>query len=119
MVAELTKNERQGALIILLVLAVTGLAMAAGGHGDPFGIHGALVMVVAIAGIFAVIAGYYAPEPPESRLDSYYDTPTKFGIVAAKNLFKIIFAHMAIALQVLNNQLNFFLRRINLFGRSA
>jgi len=83
MVAELTKNERQGALIILLALAVTGLAMAAGGRGDPFGVHGALVLVTAIAGIFAVIGGYYAPEPPESRLDSYYDSPTKFGIIAA------------------------------------
>jgi cytochrome c oxidase cbb3-type subunit 1 len=55
MVAELTKNERQGALVILLALAVTGLAMAAGGRGDPFGVHGALVLVVSIAGIVAVI----------------------------------------------------------------
>ena len=53
MVAELTKNERQGALIILLALAVTGLAMAAGGRGDPFGIHGALVLVT---WIFASVA---------------------------------------------------------------
>ena len=83
MIAELTTNERQGALVILLALAVTGLAMAIGGQGDPFGIHGALVMVLAIAGIFAVISGYYDPEPSDSRLDSYYDTPTKFGIVAA------------------------------------
>ncbi|MBN8961915.1 MAG: cytochrome-c oxidase, cbb3-type subunit I [Rhizobiales bacterium] len=83
MVAELTKNERQGALVILLALAVTGLAMAAGGRGDPFGIHGAMVLVAAIVGIFAVIGGYYAPEPSPERLDSYYDSPTKFGIVAA------------------------------------
>ena len=68
MVAELTKNERQGALVILLALAVTGLAMAAAGRNDPFGIHGAMVMVTAIAGIFAVIGGYYAPEPPAARL---------------------------------------------------
>ncbi|MBN9001677.1 MAG: cbb3-type cytochrome c oxidase subunit I, partial [Rhizobiales bacterium] len=83
MVAELTKNERQGALVILLALAITGLAMAAGGRGDPFGVHGALVLVTAIVGIFAVISGYYAPEPSPDRLDSYYDTPTKFGIIAA------------------------------------
>ena len=83
MIAELTKAERQGALIILLALAVTGLAMAAAGSNDPFGVHGALVMVTAIVGIFAVISGYYAPEPSDGRLDSYYDTPTKFGIIAA------------------------------------
>jgi cytochrome c oxidase cbb3-type subunit 1 len=83
MIAELTKSERQGALVILLALAFTGLVMAAGGSHDPIGIHGALVIVVAVAGIFAVISGYYAPEPSDERLDSYYDTPTKFGIFAA------------------------------------
>ena len=83
MVAQLTKNERQIALVILLVMAAVGLAMAAGGRNDPFGVHGALVMVVAILGMFGVISGYYAPEPPEDRLDSYYDAPSKFGIIAA------------------------------------
>ncbi len=83
MIGELTKSERQKALLILLALAVTGLAMAVGGRNDPFGIHGTMVLVAAIAGAFAVISGYYAPEPPEERLDSYYDTPTKFGLVVA------------------------------------
>jgi len=83
MVAQLTKNERQLALIILLAIAVVGLAMAAGGSNDPLGVHGALVMIAAIGGIFAVISGYYAPEPSDDRLDSYYDAPSKFGIVVA------------------------------------
>ena len=56
MVAQLTKNERQIALVILLVMAAVGLAMAAGGRNDPFGVHGALVMVVAILGMFGVIS---------------------------------------------------------------
>src|SRR6478609_11581214 len=83
MIAQLTRNERQFALIILLALAVVGLAMAAGGRHDPLGVHGALVLVVAIAGTFGVISGYYVPEPPESRLDSYYDDPSKVGIILA------------------------------------
>ncbi len=83
MIAQLTKNERQVALLILLALAVVGIAMAAGGRHDPFGAHGALVLLAAIVGSFAVISGYYAPEPPESRLDSYYDDPSKAGIILA------------------------------------
>lgn len=83
MIAQLTKNERQVALLILLALAVVGIAMAAGGRHDPFGAHGALVLLAAIVGSFAVISGYYAPEPPESRLDSYYDDPSKVGIILA------------------------------------
>ncbi len=83
MIGQLTVSERQSALIILLALTVVGLIMAVAGRHDPLGVHGALVMVVAIAGIFGVISGYYAPEPSQDRLDSYYDTPTKFGIIAA------------------------------------
>src|SRR5262249_40614488 len=83
MIGQLTKSERQGALIILTVLAVVGLAMAVAGHDDPLGVHGALVMVAAIAGIFGVISKYYEPEPSESRLQAYYDDPTKIGILLA------------------------------------
>ena len=83
MVGQLTKNERQIALIILLVLAVCGLAMAVAGRDDPLGGHGALVILAAIAGIYFVIAGYYLPEPTEERQYHYYDDPTKAGIVLA------------------------------------
>ncbi len=80
MIAELTKNERDGAVVILAMLAVVGFAMAAAGHDDPFGAHGGLVLIAALAGIAAVIAGYFAPEPGPARLAQYYDTPSKIGI---------------------------------------
>ncbi|MBN8967142.1 MAG: cytochrome-c oxidase, cbb3-type subunit I [Rhizobiales bacterium] len=83
MIGQLTGNERQSALIILLALTVVGLIMAVAGRHDPLGVHGALVMVVAIAGIFAVISGYYAPEPSPERLSQYYDEPSKWGILIA------------------------------------
>jgi cytochrome c oxidase cbb3-type subunit 1 len=83
MIDHLTKSERQWALLILIVLAVAGLAMSAAGHDDPLGIHGALVIVAALAGVFTVISGYYAPEPGLERLDQYFDEPSKLGIVAA------------------------------------
>jgi cytochrome c oxidase cbb3-type subunit 1 len=71
MIAQLTKNERQLALIILLAVSVCGLAMAIGGRGDPLGIHGAIVLLAGIAGTFGVISGYYQPEPSDDRLDRY------------------------------------------------
>src|SRR5436190_6296882 len=75
MIAQFTKNERQLALIILLAMSICGLAMAVAGSGDPLGIHGAIVLLAGITGIFGVISGYYEPEPRDDRLDRYFDDP--------------------------------------------
>src|SRR3954468_17358951 len=83
MIAQLTKDERQLALIILLVLSVCGLAMAVAGSGDPLGVHGAIVLLAGILGAFGVISGYYDPEPADDRLDRYFDDPSRMGIVLA------------------------------------
>ena len=83
MVSQLTLAERQRAMVMLLAVAVLGLVMAAAGRGDPFGTHGLLVSGVSIALVFVIIAGYFAPEPSEDRLWSYYDDPSKAGIVLA------------------------------------
>ena len=42
MIGQLTRNERQSALLILVALAIVGLAMAAIGRADPIGSQGAL-----------------------------------------------------------------------------
>ena len=83
MIAQLTKNERQLSLLIVLTLAVCGSAMAVAGGGDPLGVHGAIVMLAGILGAFGVISGYYDPEPGEDRLDRYFDDPSRMGIVLA------------------------------------
>jgi cytochrome c oxidase cbb3-type subunit 1 len=83
MIGQLTTNERHVAMLILAVLAVVGLAMAAAGNGEPFGAHGAIVLVAAVGGFFGVISGYYRPEPAEARLSAYFDGPTKAGIIVA------------------------------------
>ncbi len=83
MIGQLTSGERQSALLMLLVLAVVGFAMAVAGRNDPLGGHGALIVLVALAGIFAVISGYYLPAPTEERFEHYYDDPTKAGIILA------------------------------------
>jgi cytochrome c oxidase cbb3-type subunit 1 len=53
MIGQLTKNERQIALIILLGLAVCGLAMAVAGRHDPVGGHGALILSLRLQGYFS------------------------------------------------------------------
>src|SRR5438552_12177901 len=83
MIAQFTKGERQLALVILLVLSLCGLAMAVAGRGDPLGIHGAIVLLAGITGIFGVISGYYEAEPRDDRLDRYFDDPSRMGIILA------------------------------------
>jgi cytochrome c oxidase cbb3-type subunit 1 len=83
MIGQLTANERHVAMLILIVLAAVGLAMAVAGNEDPFGAHGAIVFAAAVGGLFGVISGYYLPDPAPSRLSTYYDGPTKAGIIIA------------------------------------
>src|SRR5262249_14299802 len=83
MIGQLSRSERQLALVILIVLAVLGLLMAVAGRNDPLGGQGAVVLVLTIAAIFAVISRYYDPEPSDERFNHYYDDPTKAGIVLA------------------------------------
>ncbi|MCO5066442.1 MAG: cytochrome-c oxidase, cbb3-type subunit I [Rhizobiaceae bacterium] len=82
-VSGLTVTERQYSLVTLLLLAAVGLAMAAGGRGDPLGAHGFIVLAFSLGLAFVVLAGYFEPEPDQSRLSRYYDDPTRAGIVLA------------------------------------
>ena len=83
MIGQLTKFERQVAMLILLALAGIGLTIAIGGRDDPIGVHGVLIVFYAIAGMLFVISGYFEPEPGSDRFDRYYDEPTKAGIILA------------------------------------
>ncbi|MGE0279154.1 MAG: cytochrome-c oxidase, cbb3-type subunit I [Rhizobiaceae bacterium] len=81
MISSLTVNERQVALLTLGLLAIAGLAMAVGGRGEPLGVHGFIVMASAICLAFPMLARLLDPEPLASRLQEYYDDPTRVGIV--------------------------------------
>lgn len=83
MVTQLTRNERQLALIISILVSLCGLAMFAADVTDPFGIHGLIILAFGVGAIFVVISGYHAPEPDPERLRQYYDDPIKVGIVLA------------------------------------
>ena len=85
MVSRLTTGERQGAMAILIALAALGLAMAAAasGRSDPMEVHGFIVLVLALAVLAIVLRGLYDPEPARAEFDSYYDDPSKAGIIIA------------------------------------
>src|SRR5262249_61880498 len=57
--------------------------VAAASTTAPLEVPGYLILAPAIRGVFAVISGYFAPEPGDDRFDSYYDTPSKVGLLLA------------------------------------
>ena len=81
MIRQLNSTERQYAAVVLVMVAVAGVAMAALGRSDTLGVHGVLVMLFAGALLYPVLSGFYEPEPTEDREASYYDDPIKVGIV--------------------------------------
>jgi len=80
MASQLTRNERQVAMVIALALTACGVAMAAAGRADLLGAHGWVVTGLGLGALAVLIRGYEAPEPDPRRLEEYYDAPTKFGI---------------------------------------
>src|SRR5215467_10272478 len=83
MIAQLTRNERQSAILISIAVAICGSLLGVAGRGDPLGVHGALIFATGVLVIFLIGRDYYAPEPPDERLAHYYDDPSKAGIVLA------------------------------------
>jgi len=83
MVATLTTNERQLAMLVSAFFAFIGIAMAAAGRDDVMGMQGVIVLLFGLGGLIVLARGYYDPEPGQERLSQYYDEPTKAGIVLA------------------------------------
>src|SRR5690606_11822210 len=81
MIAELTGAERRTAMLIGAGAVLVGLLMAVAGQGDPMGVHGWIVLLAGAVAFFLVGNRLSDPEPAEDRLGSYYDDPTKAGIV--------------------------------------
>jgi len=84
-VSGLTVNERQWSMAILVGLAFLGLIMAAAGasRADPMQAHGFIILAFSLGVLCVVLNGYFDPEPSPTRLTSYYDDPSKAGIVMA------------------------------------
>jgi cytochrome c oxidase cbb3-type subunit 1 len=82
-VSALPVGTRVLVLIVLLLGALVGLAMAVAGNGEAFGAHGWIVLLFCAVLAWRVMSRLDAPEPPASRLRSYYDDPIKVGIILA------------------------------------
>ena len=81
MMSALTRTERGLAMLIAGAGVLIGLVMAAIGRGDPMGAHGWIVLAFCGVLFFVVGNAYEDPEPVEDRSASYYDDPTKVGIL--------------------------------------
>ena len=75
MIAQLTRNERQLAILISLVVAVVGLMLGIAGRNDPIGLHGALIFVAGLLVIALIGRDYLAPEPSEDAADAILRRP--------------------------------------------
>jgi cytochrome c oxidase cbb3-type subunit 1 len=83
MVSQLTISERQRGCWILGVLAALGLAMAAADPHGLFGAQGYVIATFCAVMLFVVLRHLFDPEPGAERFESYYDDPSKVGIVLA------------------------------------
>jgi cytochrome c oxidase cbb3-type subunit I len=81
LITQLTSSERKYAAVILLVVAMAGMAMAALGKSDPLGIHGVIVLIYSGVLLYIVLSSFYEPEPQMARQASYYDDPIKVAVV--------------------------------------
>ncbi len=83
MISQLTKTEREIALLLTILLAISGSILGLMGRGDLLGYHGALLAIAGYALTFVLIKDHFDPEPGPKRIEKYYDDPIKVGIVLA------------------------------------
>ena len=81
MISQLTLSERRNALIILLVVSLAGLLITVGGRHDAIAIHGLLIILFCALLAAPIWSIRNKPEPSHERLKTYYDDPTKVGII--------------------------------------
>ena len=81
MIDQLTSRERQQATVACAAVVLLGLLLTLAGWGDLIAVHGILAALYAGAFLLYVLKHRNAPEPSEERLKSYYDDPTRIGIV--------------------------------------
>ena len=87
MLNELTRKELYLALVLSVIVAFLGLLQAFAGQDTLLGAHGWVILAFGLIATFVVIAAWADHGPTIDRLEGrnkeYYDTPTRFGIVAA------------------------------------
>ncbi len=81
MISQLTKAEREWAIILSAALAIGGLIVGAAGRNDLLGIHGFMVFVIGFGLLFLIVKDLYRPDPSPKRVTRYFDDPTKAGVI--------------------------------------
>ena len=81
LVASLTSGERQLSAVVLVIMAVLGIAMAAAGRADMLGVHGLIVLLYSGGLLAVVLSSLFEREPDAHRLTRFYDDPIKVGVV--------------------------------------
>ncbi len=85
MFGDLTRTERIVALILSIALSFLGLVLAANSRDELLDVHGWIIIAVGVIAAFASAGALAEPATSTARLaelqHSYYDTPTKAGIV--------------------------------------
>ncbi|HEX2842699.1 cytochrome-c oxidase, cbb3-type subunit I [Hyphomicrobium sp.] len=81
MIGTLTTNERRLAMLVSILVAMAGLALAIAGRNDLISVHGLIILLFGLSCTLAVVRDYNQPAPDDTRLSHYYDEPTKAGIV--------------------------------------
>lgn len=83
MMQQLTGFERRVGLFISIVVACAGLALVGASEDGMLAVHGAIILVFGLAAVLLTGGALHEPEPDAKRLESYYDDPIKFGVIAA------------------------------------
>ncbi len=87
MLNEFTRNERYLALCLAIVVALVGLFLGSAGRNTLLGFHGWIILVFGVIVSFAIAGAmtHEAPDPERlaDRLNEYYDSPTRAGILLA------------------------------------
>ena len=83
MLSVLTYRDRRTAIGLLTALALTGLLMFATGSDALFAWHGVLVLLFAGGLLIPLYHSRHRPQAGPERLQTYYDDPSKVGIILA------------------------------------
>ena len=81
MISQLTLTERKQGLVILLLLALVGLLILIVGRADVIAVHGFIIILFCACIAYPLFRSLNRPEPNNERFESYYDDPTKVGIL--------------------------------------
>lgn len=83
MVQSLDNSERRSAMLLAILLALGGLAMAVLAGRGIMAAHGLIAAVIGLSLVFVIGNAMGAPEPTIDRSQHYYDDPTRLGLVLA------------------------------------